>query len=298
LLVFSFADEVDDTAAIKASARPLLEADISELLENTTRRLNSRSKGLLEVKKIFFKRKRDRVVFLHRTVNDFIAQPHITSQISSAVGDSFNPNRRLANGYLREIQYLAGRPADILPTVAWALEYALQSELCTGEVSVDCLDALRDTIDLCYGSKKVYWELLGNYRMPGADSFLKAVLGCSHFGYIRLKLDPGSQYFELLPKGVLNSLLEYALQGKILASPKALALSTAVMTPKLRVPKDICRLILDQGADPTTVIVSYGKFKGLDKELQDLLRPYVGSFFRHKGRLYHLFKSKDSGQAR
>ena len=145
LLTFSFADEEDEKMILTAKPGPLPDAEKADLFENTRRRLNSRCKGLLEVKQPSGKPKT--VWFLHRTVKDFIAQPYISSQITTAAGRDFDPHRRLANGYLRETQ-IEGclYEGTLSSSVLRALGHALLRERRTGKVPVDFLDALGKSV--------------------------------------------------------------------------------------------------------------------------------------------------------
>lgn len=102
VLVMSFADEDNPKAAIRAAIRAKVKAltktDIADREDEMRRRLNSRSKGLIEVSES------KKVQFLHRTVKDFIDAPRNWTRIVKAAGESFDPVIMLCSVYLFKIK--------------------------------------------------------------------------------------------------------------------------------------------------------------------------------------------------
>ena len=306
LLAFSFADEEDDAKIIGASHGPLPNEERAKLFECTRRRLKSHCKGLLEVAHPQGKPKTVR--FLHRTVKDFIAQLHIKSQLSSAAGSSFNPARRLANGYLRETQIegtldssVDRTPEIISDSVLCTLKYALRSERRTGEVLVDFLDSLCTgiTTDMrIYRKHSIIVQTLNGSSLE-LDNFLELALLWGHLGYIRFKLPPSSKAFQRFSKDQLTNLLWYTLKMCLVTSDLVEELSlletrdSLETTEGLRA-REMCWILLENGADPSGFV---WEVKGLDKELQNMIKPYIQSPPRTKFHSHRKEPGRLSAQA-
>ena len=109
VLAVSFADEEDPNFALSARM-PLDVDDITFRYQETARRINSRCKGLLEVR---CHQESDllpesKVDFLHRTVKDFLDTPVIWNRILSQSGPDFNPDVSLMRSYLLQLKWLYG----------------------------------------------------------------------------------------------------------------------------------------------------------------------------------------------
>lgn len=284
LRVFSFADEEENSVAIEARIGPMPKADQLNMLEETRRRLKSRCKGLLEVAQ--FKEKPDRVMFLHRTVKDFIAQPQIAFQIYNGAGETFDANRRLANGYLREFKIERGTQLKAWSSKTFitepvlsktdSLKFALktlQSEHHTVVVQADFMDSLAEVAP-------AFYDIPGlRSRLSSSMSFLGVLFIHGHNGYIRLKLNPTSERFEHLCSVDASDVLKFILMNRDYKSLKL---------QKIYIPPDICKMLLEQGADLTWL--SYDEFRELDKDLQDTLRPHTRLSIRRRELFRRLFK--------
>ncbi len=289
-LVFAFADDPDDSVAINTKVAPLSD-DISALLKESRRRLSSRSKGLLEA--VHFSDKRGHVRFLHRTVKDFILQPHIGNRIAAGAGEGFDPNRRLANGFLREIKgiglsyentyadfdYHRHRRA-IYPSTgsfAWALDYAFRSQQATGKVPVDFLDALDNTIqDLQSNRYGDLYAYLSNRFELGNYSFFGLAFSYGHHRYVQSKLDPTSVHAYLPPMDVLIvTFIFVSSAGERLSKEKNNRLYHGVKAAAECVAtKEICAMLLKRGADAER-LSKCASFSLMSKEIRDLVKSHV-----------------------
>ncbi|KAN0120282.1 hypothetical protein V8E51_002490 [Hyaloscypha variabilis] len=106
ILGVSFADEEDGNFALSARM-PLDDDDITFKYQETTRRLNSRCKGLIEVR---CNQESDllpssKVDYLHRTVKDFLDKPDIWQRILSQSSQEFNVNEALMQSYLLQLKW-------------------------------------------------------------------------------------------------------------------------------------------------------------------------------------------------
>ncbi|KAK4209406.1 hypothetical protein QBC37DRAFT_391283 [Rhypophila decipiens] len=57
--------------------------------------------------------------YLHRTVKDFLDQPDIWQQITSATDERFNPHLALARSYLLQLKWIHFNLSDFIPQQAW-----------------------------------------------------------------------------------------------------------------------------------------------------------------------------------
>lgn len=103
LITHSFMDEDDPDYAIKlTSIKPLLPKDIIAHHVVMRRRVNGRSRGLLEVDNS--QSSMPKVSFLHRTVRDFLQLKDIDTMLKGMATESFNANSTLARAFLAEMK--------------------------------------------------------------------------------------------------------------------------------------------------------------------------------------------------
>ncbi|KAF2009483.1 hypothetical protein BU24DRAFT_379902, partial [Aaosphaeria arxii CBS 175.79] len=108
LLDFSLADEEDPDAAIKAEIQILSHKDRAHRCETMRRRINSRTKGLLDVPTLehhraeaeFLQLDTLKVEYLHRTVKDFLQAPAVWRRIENGTHPPFDPCLSLAQAFL------------------------------------------------------------------------------------------------------------------------------------------------------------------------------------------------------
>ena len=116
LVLASFADEDDSDFALSGEISPLSEDEIVFRMDTMRRRINSRSKGLLEVKGLvstpegvsYDSRNREQctVQYLHRTVKDYIENNDVQKTLKAAMRSTFDPHLRLLAGHLAYIKGL------------------------------------------------------------------------------------------------------------------------------------------------------------------------------------------------
>ena len=126
LLVASFADEDDLAFALRCEIRPLTNDEVALRMDTMRRRINSRCKGLLEIKeltsgplvesihvadKAMRYHHHTTIQYLHRTVKDYIEGDHAQKVLQSAARSMHDPALRLLAGniaYLKGFRHLSG----------------------------------------------------------------------------------------------------------------------------------------------------------------------------------------------
>lgn len=134
ILDLSFADDLDGDAdfALNAPLELWVEPKRRARGDLMHRRMTASCKGLLEANAPGTKPTwRDDVIYLHRTVKDFVEQPTVWSQISSAVGSDFDHCARLFNVHLMRLKVLSFTNStlkDVWENFLLAISYASQVE--------------------------------------------------------------------------------------------------------------------------------------------------------------------------
>lgn len=128
LVLASFVDEDDPDFALRHSSRPLLEDETVLRMDTMRRRINSRSKGLLEIKGPLYTpegfkyddpldHSRYTVQYLHRTVKDYVESDEAQTILQSAVRSPFDSHLRLLSGHTAYIKRLD--PGKVSALTLW-----------------------------------------------------------------------------------------------------------------------------------------------------------------------------------
>ena len=115
LLTFSYAEEGIDVAMCTEIEALHLGKDLEERradrltekmfrAETTRRRINSRSKGLLEAPDFKHQGYRATIQYLHRTVKDFLAQDTTREFLQSWLSDPFDADLHICAGYMVDVK--------------------------------------------------------------------------------------------------------------------------------------------------------------------------------------------------
>lgn len=148
-LLLSFADE-DPQAALLASKKTLEQDEIEAICKAIERRLKSRCKGLLEIQhssraqfyegSTRLKLRTGKVLFLHRSVNDFLEERNVQSMLLDENDDDYDANYSLMRAQLMRLKWLDPQDcidrATLADIVADFLEYAAAAEHKTGEGTI------------------------------------------------------------------------------------------------------------------------------------------------------------------
>jgi hypothetical protein len=159
-----FADEEDPNIAIKAPIKRLTDTEVETICEDMDVRLKANCGGLLEISTdsdhlhsdhdlvtpalIISKRK---VLYLHRTVKDFLEEPETWDEIlSHTCQKPFNPNVALLRSFIMRLKTEIMSHGstntsfdDVWEVVESALAFARQAEIDTGQPHTACLRELQ-----------------------------------------------------------------------------------------------------------------------------------------------------------
>ncbi|XTI82353.1 hypothetical protein V2W45_1337546 [Cenococcum geophilum] len=131
VLVMSFADEDNRKAAIRAKVKALTKTGVADREDEIRRRLNSRSKGLIEVSES------KKVQILHRTVKDFIDTLRNWTKIVKAAREFFDPVFMPCSAYLFKIKTVNPDHPDRRQDAFKALiEYAIEIQGAKGTAPI------------------------------------------------------------------------------------------------------------------------------------------------------------------
>ncbi|PMD51544.1 uncharacterized protein K444DRAFT_636826 [Hyaloscypha bicolor E] len=259
VLSLSFADDDEDPEfAIRAKLDPLDEKELSWRYEETVRRVNSRCKGLLEVRVSSDKERLvdSKVDFLHRTVKDFLDTPDIWKTIASQSDPSFNPDISLMRSYLVQMKVLNTLQWDVGTFGLLAgefMEYAAQAERTSGQVQASLMENFCQTAtDLWFN-----WTVTSNrtvYHKEGSYAWVKVVPHVHQFVY-----DSQPSFLSLAVSYGLDLYVEWKLDqdaqpvktrlGRPLLNYAAAPKPREIWGSRPRNPKLIA-ILLKYGADP------------------------------------------------
>ncbi|KAF8862899.1 hypothetical protein BDZ45DRAFT_767708 [Acephala macrosclerotiorum] len=150
LITLVFADEEDESLALTAKVRPLMDEELLLRCNETTDRLKSRCAGLLEVSGKTSDPLDLKVNYLHRTVQDFLKKPDIWDLVMARAGTAFDPDECLIKSYILQLKFVmmsseGDRFQDVSDLVHTALKYARRSRdfsLQSNELLLDELDKM------------------------------------------------------------------------------------------------------------------------------------------------------------
>ena len=267
LMTYSFLDEEDLDDVVTAPLNALTSQEILLRHDDMRRRLNGRCKGLLEVAKSQESRflYSDRfynleVVFLHRTVRDFLHTKDMQNMLVEYLEPSFEPKSRICKALLAElkaIDYSALRSTDRLPghVLDQLVYYACQLEY---ETHVSQF-SLIDEVGRCVLKQPWFFGL-----DEGRINFLRYIFGKGLHLYIAEKLTNTTS----LTQSEKRSLLAFVLQKVLL------------MTREVdRGDEEMVDILLKHGAQPNH---KYGNSTVWGHFLQRMLRHSRKDLTDHK----------------
>ncbi|CAH0002558.1 unnamed protein product [Clonostachys byssicola] len=202
LLSLSWADDEDEDLAEKAPIRPLPHNRIANRCKAMDARLKSVCAGLLESIDIRFSdiAPDAKVLFLHRTVSDWITQPKVWSGITSHTeGKSFSPNIAMLKSCVLQLKSASTDPSFPLDMglITGALRFAVEAEKDLNSGFPRLLDQLDIAASYHWRVGKHFFTsepepALFNFKAGWPSTFydLAVSIGLSH--YARMKFESGN----------------------------------------------------------------------------------------------------------
>ncbi|KAL9047100.1 MAG: hypothetical protein Q9214_000236 [Letrouitia sp. 1 TL-2023] len=219
LLTLSYFDEVDPEYPFTTEVRTLAQSEVDARCEDMKRKLQSRCKGLLEVRRATVAENKIRtwlkspavfdgvaeVYFLHRTVRDFLNTPAVTFSLIAVNSETFNAHITLLRAFLVQMKgvgRLKTREAlknQFRSLVYRAIYHASNAEETTGISQSRLLNELDRVASLLYtslfsSSEISHWSDDGGFadHPNGALSsvpFLAFAIKCGLKLYVEEMLD-------------------------------------------------------------------------------------------------------------
>jgi hypothetical protein len=143
ITILHYADENNAESFKTFKSKPLRQKVYNAITETMRRRFNHLTKGLLEVSM-----DTNRVIYLHRTVADYICLPQVWERIASpTAGTSFNPNLILARSLVIEMKIIDPKDftiGDFWTLIEASVELTRRSESFSETIPI--IDGMCDTI--------------------------------------------------------------------------------------------------------------------------------------------------------
>lgn len=260
LLIYSFLDDIREdpsfalSKSVPTSSKQIKKSKFSGALDRLSKReiqmqkrLDARTKGLLEVSErglgpIWYN---NRVVFLHRTVGEFLNRKDVKAKFVESAGANFDPMTSLCHGLLAVVKIIPTFP-DKRNFIHELLDYARLSELESAVTQTEVIDELERSLCLTHSrtcgfklgqkrrSLKLNRELM---RYSDSCSILELCVqhGLSIYVKHRLELDA--------------SLVSSQEWHQHLLSHALLPTNPAIRYHRSN-PTTMTRLLLEHGADP------------------------------------------------
>lgn len=142
LIAYSYADETALEYVLDLPVGPISTNELNSRLDKMRRRINSRTKGLLEIcgNSTSVGELGDWVEFLHRTVRDFLLTKDIQRMMGDRMDKGFSPNRAISRAYLALMKTLKVRLVEQM------LQHAYLAELESEEADTYTLNELERTM--------------------------------------------------------------------------------------------------------------------------------------------------------
>jgi hypothetical protein len=161
ILAYNFfsAERTDSNYAVNLKISPFTEHEVATIIEKMRRHIHARCKDLLEVTedvdRPFYSRYS--IVFLHRTVQDFLKAEDIAKLLCSWTGPEFSPHSSLCKAFLAHMKVVPHNqgPNDSESTLGKDIfsiaEHSIQAEISNNEPDIVLLDEMDRTVSAIKG---------------------------------------------------------------------------------------------------------------------------------------------------
>lgn len=226
-MIYWFLDIVDDDPryALDARVHPWKESEAVVRAKTVRRRLDARSKGLLEIWCYEFEDEitSHKVDFLHRTVRDFLNTPEMQDMLRKRSKPAFKASVALCSAFLAEIKMapvLAKQDVYhkfIFDQIMLLVRFARQAEVDTKSSPTEVLDEVQCTLQELYASTTGTLHHVFLKEPQGIVYFLGYKgLGYYSYGNEKQQFPPTPQpYGSFLQVCVRGGLSRYVLQKSV-----------------------------------------------------------------------------------
>jgi hypothetical protein len=290
VLAVSFADEEEPEFALRARM-PLDGEDITFRYEETVRRLNSRCKGLLEVR---YHQGTDllrdsKVDFLHRTVKDFLDTPDVWKRIISQSGREFNVDVSLMRSYILQLKWLynSGWERTAFSSLCGEfMEFAARAEESSGERQSSYVDHFCETVRELWRVRSLADpNKTATCKEESGHGWIKMVPStCNHGSFLHVAIWYGLPLYVKYKLGQESKPEHHDFDHSSL-SCAIVPRSRDIWQLRPRNVK-VVALLLEYGADPNRKIKDFGDF-GVWKQVLHLLSktPLIQDAVQNQNRL-------------
>lgn len=263
-------------AAMQQPMEPLSVGQRASRAESVRRRLNSRSKGLLEATPVKKEPEKAQVQYLHRTVKDFLARRDIWTYITSGTDSSFNASVTLCGTYLLHIKSMNIRAnKDFLWTaIQGCLDHACRAEEVLGERQIRFLDEMDKAATVISPQSKSTGPSW--FHQKGYDHWADTIRGRwqgDEDRRIWLACEPCQSFFEYAFARQLYHYVEYKISTKKVSANHTIKDRTLLHMATERQDHRMIHLLLQQKAKPNLGGAEH------DSAWQQLLRSLEGSYY-------------------
>jgi hypothetical protein len=252
LLSFEFAEESFESA-MKAEIKPLSERQLVSKAESVRRRLNSRSKGLLEATPVKDHPENAQVQYLHRTVKDFLSRSDIWAYIVSGTDTTFNANVTLCGIYLLELKTARVSKATLRPlwnAVRGCIDHACQAEEALAQGQIRLLDEVDRAAGQVWNDAKETSSSTKfrktNYWTDTLVEYLEAVEDCHTW----VDCFPSTSFFDFAVCCNLHRYVETKISSGIVSRNHFLNGRTLLCLATQRKDMRLITYLLEHKADP------------------------------------------------
>jgi hypothetical protein len=249
VLSLAFAEDGFD-CALEAEIKPLDEEQFRFRAESVRRRLNSRSKGLLEATPVKSHPERAHVQYLHRTVKDFLARRDIWTYITSGTDPSFNASVTLCGIYLLQLKTAHVSEQELIwDNVRGCLDHACRAAEVLGRKQIRLIDEMdRTATRMLKDAKDPGWGVpyTINHWTDTLVEHLQGDQDCRSW----LDSYPCASFVEFAACSGLNSYVENKVSTKAISRNHILNGRTLLCLATGRKDIDLIQYLLTQKADP------------------------------------------------
>jgi hypothetical protein len=189
-LQLSFAEDPNVDSLLSSRTQPISEIERAKRVGLVDIWLVTRCGGLIEATNSSISNGVDRnLVYLHRTVRDFLELPQVWSRILGPTRESdFNPHVALLQSRVFFLKFCLSRVELPIRFVEGTLHFANQAGSETRQAEVLLLDEL-DRVMQCLDGSSYFWGAANLSDSPTQHNFLALAIRCGLYHYVAHKIE-------------------------------------------------------------------------------------------------------------